>query len=269
MTEAPSFNQTTDKALSGLSVLVTRPVKQAQALIKQLQQHDATVLHQPAIRIEPVINAQQNPLIEAINEFDWVIFISKNAVEFGLTLISNAQQSITCPALAAIGKATTAALKQRGYNDITSPEHGFDSEALLNSEAFSTAKIENKKILIIRGGQGREHLKEVLESRQATVNYLDVYSRETADLIIDNADLNSLDVITVSSQQGLKNLLTMLCTDSQQQLFNKVLITPSKRCSQKAREEGFNHVETAANATDDAMLNCIIDKFRNSQNGKQ
>lgn len=266
MTNASSLKQSTDKALAGLSVLVTRPVNQAESLIKQLKDHGANVLHQPAIRIEPVLNDQQNQLINTINDVDWVIFISKNAVEFGLTLINNAQQSIQASSLAAIGKTTAAALKQHGYTNVTSPEHGFDSEALLSSQAFSAAQIKNKKLLIIRGGQGREHLKEVLESRLATVNYLDVYRRETTDLAIKTTDIKSLDIIMVSSQQGLENLVQMFDTDTRKQLFNKALISPSERCSQKARELGFYRVETAENATDNAMLNCIIDKFTNSQN---
>ena len=269
MTDTSSLKQTTDKALIGLSVLVTRPVNQADSLIKLLQQRGAKVLHQPAIRIKAVFNDHQNRLINTISDVDWIIFISKNAVEFGLTLINNAQQSIQSSSLAAIGKTTAAALKKHGYSDVISPEQGFDSEALLSSQAFSAAQIKNKNLLIIRGGQGREHLKEVLESRLATVNYLDVYCRETADLVITTEDIKSLDVITVSSQQGLENLVQMLDIDNRQQLFTKALISPSERCSQKARELGFYRVETAANATDDAMLNSIIDNFTNSQNGEQ
>lgn len=268
MTDAFSLNPAADKPLSGLSVLVTRPIKQAESLIKQLEQQGATVLHQPAIRIEPVINSAQNPIIESINEYDWIVFISKNAVEYGLTLLSESQKNIQTASLAAIGKATCDALKQHGYSDISSPEQGFDSEALLNSEAFSKAQIKGKKLLIIRGGKGREHLKDSLETRQATVTYLDVYSRQTADLTLNLADFNSLDVITVSSQQGLENLLIMLGSNTIKRIQDKLLICPSKRCSQKASELGFNRVETAANATDNAMLNCIVDKITHCQSGE-
>lgn len=267
MTDTFSLETTADKPLSALSILVTRPAKQAKSLIVQLELLGATVLHQPSIEILPVISAQQDLIINAIEQYDGVVFISKNAVEYGLELFSNANKNIDSSFIAAIGKATSDALSQRGYRDVIRPEDGFDSEALLNTVAFSSTNINNQQILIIRGGEGREHLKEVLESRGAIVTYFDVYSRDVAPLILQPNDFISLDIITVSSQQGLENLVSMLDNQTLKQLYNKRLICPSERCANRARELAFNHVETASNATDNAMLNCIIDKKTNSQNG--
>ena len=245
--------------LENISILVTRPLAQAEPLINKLKQAGAIVFHQPAIAIEVLSDHSQQPIIQNIHDYDWLIFISKNAVTYGLDLIEQTHKLSNSQQIAAIGKATLKALAERGYKDITSPEINFDSEALLNSAAFSASAIANKKLLIIRGGKGREHLKQVFETRGAIVTYLDVYSRSKPDLILTRDDFKQSQIITVSSQQGLENLLSMLDQKTAKSLFDKILIVPSQRCYKKARELGFNQVETAANATDDAMLNCILD----------
>lgn len=242
--------------LSGLTVLVTRPEHQANDLIEQLESAGATVLHQPAIEIRGI----PHPVIaQAPEHYDVIIFISQNAVKFGLNSLP--VDSTIPSAIAAIGKATSRALKAHGFNNILQPDSGFTSEDLLALPPFDSDQIANRSILIIRGGAGRETLKQVLEQRGAKVDYLDVYERHPAKPVISAEQIKASDCITVSSQQGLENLLALYDLTTRQQLFDKLLIVPSQRCQQKALEIGFSRVEIAANATDSAMLNCIIDNM--------
>lgn len=264
MTDAPAKIETNHKPLTGLRVLVTRPLKQAESLIAKLQLQGALVSHQPAILIDAVLSADQTPIIDSINQYDRIIFISKNAVEYGLTLIAKTRMLSNSFPLAAIGKVTRDTLIDDGFTNVYCPDEGFDSEALLASSEFSAANIQNKKILIVRGGAGREHLKEHLQARQANVTYLDVYQRQPAELVLSAADFSTLDVITISSQQGLENLVAMLDAGTLALLQTKRLISPSQRCSDRASQLGFKQIETAANATDDAMLNCIVDIISNA-----
>ena len=260
-----------NNTLHKLSILVTRPAQQAEPLIAKLEQQGALVFHQPTIDIEAHKVKTQQTIIENIQTYDWLIFISKNAVEYGLRLIEDTHKLKNTHNIAAIGKATFQALSDRGFTSITSPASGFDSEALLNLTAFAANNIENKKILIIRGGEGREHLKNELSIRNASVTYLDVYCRKPAKPILSKQVFNKIDVITISSQQGLENLYTMLNVITDKSFLDKILVVPSQRCYNKAVELGFKQIESAANATDDAMLNCIIDtighKKNNTNNG--
>jgi len=241
-------------ALDKITVLVTRPAGQADYLIKRLQQYGANVLHQPAI----AISAAKPVQMPSVDDYDWVIFISKNAVKYGLSHLNFDSQYTQ---LAAIGKATKQALADHGFNDVFSPQTGFTSEDLLSSRQFSESNINGCKILIVRGGAGREHLKQQLQQCQAKVDYFDVYQRQQAEQIISNDQLATADVISVSSQQGLENLVAMVDALTVKSMFDKLLVVPGTRCHQKATELGFKQVETAANATDDAMLSCIIDKI--------
>jgi len=268
MSNVDSIHSGQNPLLTGFSILVTRPTTQATTLIKLLQQEGARVLHQPSLKIQAFSDPDQQALIDNIADFDLLVFISRNAVEYGCQLINNQNPLDKTRPVAAIGKATHQALVEQGFTHIISPEQGFDSEALLASKALNIDEISNKKVLIIRGGQGRELLKSTLEQRKASASYLDVYQRLSETPILSTSDYESLDFVTVSSQQGLECLLSILEPVSKQQILNKILITPSFRCSERAKELGFNQIETAANATDNAMLNCIVDKITLSNRAK-
>jgi len=268
MSNVDSLQSAQNPLLAGLSILVTRPANQTAALIELLQHQGARVLHQPSLKIQAFSDPDQQVLIDHIADFDLLIFISRNAVEYGCQLFNTQKPLDKSRPVAAIGKATQQALLEQGFTDIISPQHGFDSEALLASKGLSIEEISTKQVLIIRGGQGRELLKTTLEQRQASANYLDVYQRLPETPILSVADYESLDFVTVSSQQGLECLLSILEPESRQHILNKILITPSSRCADRAKELGFNQIETAANATDNAMLSCIIDKIKRNNRAK-
>lgn len=244
-------------ALSGRHILVTRPQHQATPLIQRLQQQGATVYHQPAINIEAAANLSSSAILQALAQNDIAIFISKNAVDFTLKQI----QAGNWPAslqIACIGQATARACESAGLAVTLLPAQGFDSEALLAMEAFSPKQIKAKKVVIFRGGEGREHLKDVLQSRQANVTYIDVYQRSPANLILKPAEFAILDTVLVSSAQGLENLLAILDQTSAAQLINKQLIVPSQRCYEIAKALGFHLIITADNASDEAMLASLL-----------
>jgi len=268
MSNVDSIQSAQNPLLAGLSILVTRPANQATALIDLLQHEGARVLHQPSLKIQAFSDPDQQALINNIADFDLLIFISRNAVEYGCELINHHKPLDKTRPVAAIGKATHQALLEQGFTHIISPQHGFDSEALLASKALSLDEIGTKQVLIIRGGQGRELLKTTLEQRKASARYLDVYQRLPETPVLSATDYESLDFVTVSSQQGLESLLSILAPESRQHILNKILITPGSRCADRARELGFNQIETAANATDNAMLSCIVDKIKRSNRAK-
>lgn len=249
--------------LDGVTVLVTRPEQQAAGLIKQLQQHGAGVIHQPAIAISAYTDNTQDSIISQIDAFDWLIFISTNAVDYGLELINRPTDQL--PRIAAIGQATRDRLISQGCQNVFCPASDFTSEALLNTEAFSANQIRGQKILIIRGVSGREHLKQTLEQRQATVSYLEVYQTQPAKRLVTQQQLRHINCIMISSQQGLENLVSMFDSMTVELIFDKLLIVPGQRCQLRASELGFKRIKIADNATDDAMLNCIINTIRDSE----
>jgi len=222
--------------LSNLRVLVTRPHHQARGFIDNIASLGGLVFHLPTIEI--VYRSHKLPLPDA----DLIVFTSVNAV-IGAKLNGATFKTHKTQLIAAIGTATKSALHDAGFNNIVSPKTNGNSESLL---ALLEAHIfPSMKITIVRGDSGRDVLRDSLLQLGAQVNYEEVYQRKLPALSsvdIPPAQLwqqASPDIVSVSSDLGLVNLIAMLPVNFHQQLFAKPLIVNSERCMQKALTEGF------------------------------
>ena len=71
------------------AVLVTRPAGQAQTICERLRDAGFHPVHQPMLKIlgcaEPA--AEQRQRVMELDQYQWVIFVSGNAVKFGMNWI--------------------------------------------------------------------------------------------------------------------------------------------------------------------------------------
>ena len=158
--------------LKGYGVLVTRPEHQAGELAAAIEEAGGEAIRFPVIDIEPQNSADVNRCLEALPTADITIFISTNAVIYGLPYADGDETAI-----AAIGPSTKTAIESAGRQVDIFPAQGFDSEQLLTEAGLQD--VAGKNIRIIRGDGGRELLAETLRERGATVDYLPVYRRLT------------------------------------------------------------------------------------------
>jgi len=240
----------TSNALDKLSVLVTRPAHQAEGFCHLIENASGTAIRFPVIAIEPIDNnANLNQQLAEIDQYDIAIFISANAVKYAVPhwpdgLPSNLN-------IAAVGSKTAASLRVQGIAVSLLPKHSFNSEALLELPQLHT--VRGKKIAIIRGVGGRDLMADILRQRGAAVRYIEVYHRALPKqhLSVVNIQQNC-DIIAVTSQQGLRNLIT-LC-DNKEWLFNTALASNSQRTADLARELGFaGDIITSLEPSDEAM----------------
>ncbi|TNF34903.1 MAG: uroporphyrinogen-III synthase [Gammaproteobacteria bacterium] len=248
--------------LSGVGVLVTRPSHQSRHFIEFLQAAGASAIPFPSIEI---LATTMNPLLQQqlanLDTYQILVFISTNAVEHGLKLIRSHNLHIR-QQIVAIGATTAKALQQQGIRVSISPGNNFTSEALLHMPEMQADVIRDQRILIIRGVGGREHLADSLRQRGAHVEYLEVYQRRRPDAdtseLITRWSQGKIHVVTVTSNEALKNLYDMLDKPGQDYLLNTTVIVPGQRCADLARQLGFKQgIEIAASATDEAMLEAV------------
>src|SRR5690606_34357786 len=170
--------------LTDATILVTRPAAQAESLCAQIERFGGRAMRFASIAIEPLAAPPVEPC-------DLVVFVSVNAVEHGKHLLANAG----APRIAAIGKATAAALKAANIAVDCVPESGFTSEALL---AHPQLKLEpGMRALIVRGSGGRELLQQTFADRGLIVQTREVYQR-----VCPTVDANTIEALENEWSEG-------------------------------------------------------------------
>ena len=242
--------------LVGLSVVVTRPAAQAHAFTQRLQAAGAQPLLLPLLAITASADPQAaRDLLANVAQYDVVLFISSNAVTFGLALVDVVPTLNQHCLVGAIGAKTAQALQAQGVVAQLVPAQGFTSEDLLALPALQ--QLVQQRVLIVRGHGGREVLASTLRERGAQVDYADVYQRVCppidAAALKQQHEQHGLGIIALTSGEGLQHLLAGLANPD---WIKKVpLLVGSQRLAALAKQQGFQGaVVIADNPGDDAMF---------------
>lgn len=250
--------------LNGRGILVTRPAHQADALCRLIEAAGGTPLRFPVLEIRPATDpARVRAGLARLNEYDLAIFVSANAVHFTLAALASRPWPPTV-AIAAVGAATARALEERGLAAAHCPEREYTSEALLALPALQ--HMHGRRVLILRGDGGREHLRETLTARGAQVDYLEVYRRARPDT--DPAPWlarwhnGEIAAVLITSNESLRSLLAIVGTLGLELLRGTPLVVGNARTRELARELGLDGAVTvAADATDAAMVAALCAQF--------
>jgi uroporphyrinogen-III synthase len=247
-------------------VLVTRPAGQGDALCAALRSAGYAAYSQPLLALEGLgaPPARDRALVAELDRIDHVIFVSGNAVRYGLAWIEAQWPVLPAgPAWYAVGEATAGLLRSRGLEVLT-PDEEISSDGLLALPPL--AAVAGQRVLIVKGEGGRDTLREVLSRRGATVDELACYRR--ACPLLAPGELAArlrqwrIGTLLISSGEGLANLLALLDATETIKFSALNIIVPSARVAQAAREAGFHQIVTADNASDGAMLralaNCAV-----------
>jgi uroporphyrinogen-III synthase len=237
-------------------ILVTRPAHQAENLCALIRANNGIPIRFPTLEIVPLI-LEKNKIEQNLVIADSLIFTSTNAVQCYCSQLDDAKmRELKTKLCFAIGKATAQALVSLGLSVDLTPEHSYNSEALLEFDELQN--ILKKNIVIIRGANGRETLAETLKKRGANVCYQNVYKREIPNKIDCTEILqNSLNFITITSGEAVENLVKMLPMSGHDLLKKIPLVVVSERIQTIAQNLGFEFVALAKMPSDDAILKTI------------
>ncbi len=260
---APETPNAARGALAGTRVLVTRPAHQAERLCELIEAEGGEVVRFPVLEIaDPADGAALRSVIDRLETFDIAVFISPNAVTKAMNLILARRTLPPRLRLAAIGRQSAAELKHLGCPADIYPRQRFDSEALLAMEAMQPPAVAGMRIVIFRGEGGREHLGDTLRRRGAEVEYAEAYRRTRPEA--DTGRLmrlwvrGQLDIVTVTSSEGLRNLYDMVGKLGRQWLRDTPLVVLSERTAELARGLGFKHAPMVAEqASDEGIVRAV------------
>lgn len=258
-----------DQSLRGIGILITRPAHQADGLIKRIESAGGRAWHVPTIEIATLSDpGALTALINRLEQFDFAIFISPNAVQHGLALVRARRAWPPNVTIAGVGPGSAQALAELGHRDVLIPLTRFSSEGLLERAEFQ--QLTRKSIVIFRGHGGRELLATTLRERGAHVEYAECYQRRPA--AVDNDALRRLwadravHIVTATSPDALRQLVAAVGDAGRAALFATPLVVVSARMAAMAREAGFSAVvQTARDAGDAAVLEALT-AWRATQN---
>lgn len=249
--------------LAGYAVLVTRPEEQAAGLIAEIERHGGQAVFAPMIAIEAKRNdAASTAVVDRLREFHSVIFISKNAVDFGIKLIRSRKQSLVGIAVYAVGVGTGGRLRELGVADVHTPRGEFSSEGLLKMPGLSAHQIDGKDVLIIRGAGGREQLGQSLQARGARVDYCEVYERRVPQTrlseVLHASKISAPDIAVITSPEALANLAEKIDQEGLDVLYDVPLLVAGSRTALEVERLGFTMEPVVVETPGDQ---CIIESL--------
>jgi len=252
------------KRLTGIGVLVTRPEHQAAHLSHLVEAEGGAAVRYPALSImarpdRAAVRAATGPA----DRYDLVVFVSANAARFGADILGERRDV----PVAAIGQATAAALNAAGYRVSLLPAEGADSESLLAMPQL--ADLHGKRVLIVRGSGGREHLLEEMAGRGAHVQYAEVYTREpahpSAELQAEVEQLwrqGGIAAYTATSVELLEALVGIVTLRCRELMDSTMLVTGSRRVADAASRLGLGSPIVIADSPEDTALVGALVRWR-------
>lgn len=246
----------TEKPLAGLKIVVTRPREQASRLQQDIERCGGKALLFPLLDIAAVqdhgILREQ---LSRLARFNLAIFISPNAVQYGMAAIRAAGDLPPALRIATVGQGSAQVLRDLGITDIIVPAERFDSEGLLALPVLQD--IAGWHVMILRGDGGRELLGDTLKKRGATVEYVACYQRSKPQLDVAALLDAAPDALTVTSSEALGHLWQMLGDAQRDGLRDTALFVPHIRIAELASRQGWRQVQLA-DAGDDGLLSALI-----------
>lgn len=252
--------------LAGRRIIVTRSPEQASALAAKLTALGAEVLLLPMVRFtDPPETKELDEAIRALDEFDWLVFTSANAVRFFLARCRTLGQ---WPAaglrLAVVGPATRDALEAEGLRAAIAP-HEFRGKALA---AELEIEVTGRRVLMPRSNKAGDELPGLLRAAGAVVT--DVVAYSTVESVDPEAGpvfevllRGEADAITFFSPSAFRHFADSFGRGALRRLNSRVAFAAVGPVTAAAiREAGLPVTVEAAQATTAALAAALERHFQ-------
>jgi len=238
-----------------MRLIVTRPAAQAAVWVAELRALGLDAVALPLIDIGPPADAA--PVLESwrqLAQFSLAMFVSANAVQHFFALATRPWPDAL--RAGSTGPGTSAALRQAGVPAAAIVEPAaetarFDSEALwarLAGEDWA-----GRRVLVVRGEEGRDWLADTLRERGAGVTFVAAYQRRPPRLddasraLLQQALAEARTHLWLFSSSESVGQLRLLAPDADWSSGRALASHP--RIAQAARAAGFGDVQLLAAPT--------------------
>lgn len=244
-----------------MTILVTRPSPAGEALVSALCARGQNAVSAPLIRIQP---GGELPLLTtkmaALSPGDALFLLSKNAVyHANKQLIQQNYLWSDKFCYYGIGQSTAQYFQTLTGLPAAFMSGGETSEHLLTRPDLQT--LTGRRILLLRGNGGREHLAQTLRERGADVNYCECYRREPVEYNGGECALQwqkqQVNTLVVTSGEMLQLLRQLIPPAHISWLFQCRIVVVSDRLAAAAHSLGWQHIIIARSADNEALLQAL------------
>ncbi|MDH1842662.1 uroporphyrinogen-III synthase [Aeromonas caviae] len=232
--------------------LVVRPAAQANQLVQMLYQLGHAPLCCPLLETRPGCDLPH--LGDMLREADLVIAVSMHAIHFAHHFLLQTGQTWPHVDYFAVGQASADAFAEAGIQALCPADPR--SEGLLALPALQG--VSGRRVLILRGNDGRDLIARTLASRGALVHYCATYERHYPDLDGDALTRHwqaaGLDSLLITSGELLQRLLALVPGPQHPWLYDRLLVVPSPRVAEMAEGAGFTRIVIAQGASNQALV---------------
>lgn len=274
-------------ALVGKEIVITRPKKQSEEMLRLIKERGAKGYLFPVIETAWTNNIEPlNRALKQIECYDCFLFTSVNGVHYFFSRIEELYDlkavslDISRKKVAAIGPKTAGALESYGIRVSPLPT-SFKQESLVEQLKIEFKKdIENKlhieaqglediHILFPQAKSARKHLGEQLRHLGMRVDEVEVYqtikvkqSNRVKEEFLKKLEKKEIDVITFTSPSTIKSFYENLKHSSWQEYLDSVAIACiGPITAQAARELGLKVTIEADTYTVEGLLEEIEQYF--------
>ncbi|WP_430971906.1 uroporphyrinogen-III synthase [Sunxiuqinia rutila] len=235
--------------LQGKVIICTYPKTGQDELAEMLTAQGASVFSMPVIEISPLPFQLQTNL----NDYDWLIFTSKNAVE----PFTSRYPSIPCK-VAALGEKT--AIHLRKYQ-VDPAFIGSGKSAVDFATQFIDVVQVNEKILLVLGNLAPDTLKQKLGSK-ASIDRINAYqtcsSEQLDPRFMEWVEHDRYDLLLVTSPSSVRAILEKVSKSADQLRFVSIGTTTTAAI----RKYGGEPVATSEEPSYEGMAQTIIDYYQ-------
>ena len=244
-------------SFAGRGVVLTRPRDLAAAFAQRIESRGARAIVFPTIEIQPL---PPPAVLAELARFDFVVFVSPSAVRVAERMSPLMSRGWPRNARAvAISFGTQRELDRIGIGPVIVPQSGADSEAVLAVPEMQ--QVAGKRVLIVRGDDGRPLLGDSLAARGARVEYAQCYRRvrpqADAAALLAAWRRGEVDAVVALSALALGNFVEM--TQATLAAATPFFVS-HERIARHARSLGVREV-IVAEPSDDAMIERLVAYF--------
>jgi uroporphyrinogen III methyltransferase/synthase len=260
------------RPLFGRRIVVTRSPEQARPLVEELEQLGAQAIEAPTFRPSPPDDPEAlDRAAASVDEFDWLVFESANAVTRFLGALLRGPRDMRAlgrVSVCAVGPSTAERLLGAGIkSDVVVPE--FRTEHI-GAHLERGQSVAAQRVLIVRPDHLRDMLAQDLAARGALVTDLVAYRTAAAApdspaaqalyrLLLDNA----VDAVTFTSPTAVSRFAALIGEEQAADLLNTTVVAAIGPVTAAAAEElGIHTPVVASTYTVEGLLEALVDHFR-------